>query len=140
MTTLEKRKISEAINSDRKVFVKWTEVRAGSRRTFLEKVTTTGHLVELIEAASNDIHRETVGRFREERTGMPWNENWTRAPEGAEETLGDNIQALNGGDDDVSVFEVPEFAELLEQFHAGKFNANTFPTAAQVTDILCELR
>jgi hypothetical protein len=140
MKTLEQLTLSEARNSDRKAFVKWTDVCAGSRRTLTEEVTTVGHLLDLIEAASNDPTREAVERRREARTGIARDENWTSAQYAeAEETLGDNIRALNGGDDDVSVFDIPEFNELLEQFHGDKFNANTFPTSEQVSEILCDL-
>jgi hypothetical protein len=139
MTTLETTTLSEARNGHRKVFVKWTDISAGKRRTLTEETTTVGHLLDLIEAASNDPTREAVERLREARTGIPWDENWTSAPAEAEETLGDNIKALNGGDDAISVFDIPDFSELLEQFQAEKFNANTFPTAFQVSEILCDL-
>jgi hypothetical protein len=139
MKTLEQLTLSEARNSDRKVFVKWTDICAGKRRTLTEEPTTAGHLLDLIEAASNDPTSEAVERLREARTGIRWEENWTSAPPDAEETLGDNIKALNGGDDNISVFDIPEFNELLEQFQAEKFNANTFPTAYQVSEILCDL-
>jgi len=131
--------LSEATNNDRKVFVKWTEQRGYGIHTVSEEIKTVSDLLKLMEAALTDGSREGLERIREARTGIPWNEDWNSAPKEAEETLGDLIEALNGGDDTIRIFDIPEFAELLEQFQAEEFNANSFPTAEQVSEILCDL-
>ena len=127
-------------NRFRKVFVLWTAVCAGKRRTITEGLVDLETLASNLADSTgrhNDWLLENVEEKRLNRTGVEWTDG--SLPVGAEDTIGDWINAYNGGDDAISIFEVPEFSELLEQFTSEKFNKNTLPTAEQVSEILCDL-
>jgi len=77
----------------------WTTIRAGNTHVKVkDRVVPAQELLDVWYAGASDWEREKLERVRQERTGVGYPEDGS-LPNEAGETVGDWLEAMNGGDD-----------------------------------------